>query len=82
MGGNLLNLTRARPSTTTTSTSVIASRPQAAVTEADIVNFAGLSGDFNSVHVDAEFARLPRTANASPCLLVLARIRLVYTAAW
>jgi acyl dehydratase len=26
------------------------------VTEADIVNFAGLSGDFNSVHVDAEFA--------------------------
>ena len=27
------------------------------VTEADIVAFAGLSGDFNQIHVDAEFAR-------------------------
>jgi acyl dehydratase len=27
------------------------------VTEADIAGFAGLSGDFNPVHVDAEFAR-------------------------
>jgi len=27
------------------------------VTEADIVNFAGLSGDFNPIHVDHEFAR-------------------------
>src|SRR5437763_16460987 len=27
------------------------------VTEADIVNFAGLSGDFNPVHVDHEFAK-------------------------
>ena len=27
------------------------------VTEADIVNFAGLSGDFNPVHIDHEFAR-------------------------
>lgn len=27
------------------------------VTEADIVNFAGLSGDFNPVHLDHEFAR-------------------------
>lgn len=26
------------------------------ITEADIVNFAGLSGDFNPVHVDAEYA--------------------------
>jgi|SRR5690625_1272561 len=26
------------------------------VTEADIVQFAGISGDFNPVHVDAEFA--------------------------
>ena len=26
------------------------------VTEADIVNFAGLSGDFNPIHVDHEFA--------------------------
>ena len=27
------------------------------VTEADIVNFAGLSGDFHGLHMDAEFAR-------------------------
>jgi acyl dehydratase len=26
------------------------------VTEADIVAFAGLSGDFNQIHIDAEFA--------------------------
>src|SRR5271166_1983281 len=27
------------------------------VTEADLVNFAGLSGDFNPIHVDHEFAK-------------------------
>ncbi len=27
------------------------------VTEADIVNFAGLSGDFNQLHTDAEYAK-------------------------
>jgi acyl dehydratase len=27
------------------------------VTEADIVNFAGLSGDFNPIHIDHHFAR-------------------------
>src|SRR4051812_5410968 len=27
------------------------------VTETDIVNFAGLSGDFNLIHIDHEFAR-------------------------
>ena len=27
------------------------------VTEADIVNFAGLSGDFNNMHIDEEFAK-------------------------
>jgi 3-hydroxybutyryl-CoA dehydratase len=27
------------------------------ITEADIVNFAGLSGDFNPLHLDQEFAR-------------------------
>src|SRR5439155_11833053 len=27
------------------------------ITEADIVNFAGLSGDFNPIHMDHEFAR-------------------------
>ncbi|MDI6894404.1 MAG: MaoC family dehydratase [Bacillota bacterium] len=30
------------------------------VTEADVVNFAGVSGDFNPVHVDAEYARATR----------------------
>uniref|UniRef100_A0A7J2TJQ8 Dehydratase n=1 Tax=Archaeoglobus fulgidus TaxID=2234 RepID=A0A7J2TJQ8_ARCFL len=30
------------------------------VTEADIVNFAGISGDWNSIHVDEEFARRTR----------------------
>ena len=27
------------------------------VTETDIVNFAGISGDFNPIHMDHEFAR-------------------------
>src|SRR5260370_7084585 len=27
------------------------------ITETDIVNFAGLSGDFNPIHVDHEFAK-------------------------
>jgi 3-hydroxybutyryl-CoA dehydratase len=27
------------------------------ITEADIVNFAGISGDFNPIHIDHEFAR-------------------------
>ena len=27
------------------------------VTETDIVNFAGFSGDFNPIHIDAEFAK-------------------------
>jgi len=34
--------------------------PGRTVTEADIGGFAGLSGDFNPVHVDAEFARTTR----------------------
>ncbi len=43
------------------------------VTEADIVNFAGLSGDFNPIHIDHEFAKT--TAFRRPIahgLLVLA----------
>jgi acyl dehydratase len=31
--------------------------PGRTVTEADLVAFAGLSGDYNSIHTDAEFAR-------------------------
>ena len=31
--------------------------PGRTITEADIVNFAGLSGDFNPIHIDHEFAR-------------------------
>jgi acyl dehydratase len=31
--------------------------PARTVTEADIVNFAGLSGDFSPIHVDHEFAK-------------------------
>ena len=31
--------------------------PARTVTEADIVHFAGLSGDFNALHMDAEFAK-------------------------
>ncbi|MBI3742046.1 MAG: MaoC family dehydratase N-terminal domain-containing protein [Chloroflexi bacterium] len=27
------------------------------ITEADIVNFAGVTGDFNAIHVDAEFSK-------------------------
>ena len=31
--------------------------PGRSVTQTDIVNFAGLSGDFNPIHVDHEFAK-------------------------
>jgi acyl dehydratase len=31
--------------------------PARTVTEADIVHFAGISGDYNPIHTDAEFAR-------------------------
>ena len=27
------------------------------ITEADVVNFAGISGDFNPLHMDDEFAK-------------------------
>ncbi len=32
--------------------------PARTMTEADIVNFAGVSGDFHSLHTDAEFAKI------------------------
>ena len=28
------------------------------ITEADIVHYAGITGDFNPIHIDAEYARL------------------------
>jgi acyl dehydratase len=31
--------------------------PARTVTEADLVNFAGVSGDYNPIHTDAEFAK-------------------------
>ena len=31
--------------------------PARTITETDMVNFAGLSGDFNAIHMDTEFAK-------------------------
>ncbi len=31
--------------------------PERTITESDVVGFAGLSGDFNPIHTDVEFAR-------------------------
>jgi 3-hydroxybutyryl-CoA dehydratase len=31
--------------------------PRRTITEADVVHFAGISGDFNPIHMDHEFAR-------------------------
>lgn len=43
------------------------------ITEADIVSFAGLSGDFNALHTDAEFAvTTPHGQRIAHGLLVLA----------
>ena len=43
------------------------------ITEADVVNFAGLSGDFNPIHIDHEFARTtPYRRPIAHGLLVLA----------
>ena len=45
------------------------------VTEGDIVAFAGLSGDFNSLHMDAEFATsTPHGQRIAHGLLVLAMV--------
>jgi acyl dehydratase len=43
------------------------------VTEADVVNFAGLSGDFNPLHTDGEFAKsMPVGERIAHGVLVLA----------
>jgi acyl dehydratase len=42
------------------------------VTEADLVNFAGISGDYNPIHMDAEFARsTPYKGRLAHGLLIL-----------
>jgi acyl dehydratase len=49
--------------------------PARTVTEADIVNFAGISGDYNPIHTDAEFARsTPFGAPIAHGLLVLSML--------
>jgi acyl dehydratase len=49
--------------------------PARTVTEADIVNFAGVSGDFNPIHTDAEFARsTPFGVRIAHGLLVLSML--------
>ena len=47
--------------------STITSAPRGrTVTEADIVNFAGLSGDFVELHMSEIYAAQGRSENASP----------------
>jgi hypothetical protein len=40
--------------------------PARTVTEADVMLFAGLSGDYNPLHTDVEYAARRPTASASP----------------
>ena len=47
--------------------------PARTVTEADVVNFAGLSADYNALHTDAEFAATtPHGGRIAHGMLVLA----------
>jgi Acyl dehydratase len=49
--------------------------PARTVTEADIVHFAGISGDYNPIHTDAEFARsTPFGTRIAHGLLVLSML--------
>jgi acyl dehydratase len=49
--------------------------PARTVTEADIVHFAGISGDYNPIHTDAEFARsTPFGVRIAHGLLVLSML--------
>jgi acyl dehydratase len=46
--------------------------PSRTVTETDIVNFAGISGDYNQIHTDVEFCKTqPFGARVAHGLLVL-----------
>ena len=50
--------------------------PGRTVTEADIVNFAGLSGDYNQIHVDAEFSKeQPFEQRVAPARVGLEAVR-------
>ncbi|MDR7462588.1 MAG: MaoC/PaaZ C-terminal domain-containing protein, partial [Armatimonadota bacterium] len=49
--------------------------PGRTVTEADVVNFAGVSGDFNPLHVDATYAAAtPFGQRVAHGLLVLSMV--------
>jgi acyl dehydratase len=49
--------------------------PARTVTEADLVNFAGVSGDFNPIHTDEEYAKeTPFGRRVAHGLLVLAML--------
>jgi acyl dehydratase len=49
--------------------------PGRTITEADVVNFAGVSGDFTSIHTDADYARsLPFGQRVAHGLLVISVI--------
>jgi acyl dehydratase len=51
------------------------STPARTVTEADLVNFAGVSGDFNPIHTDEEYAKeTPFGRRVAHGLLVLAML--------
>jgi 3-hydroxybutyryl-CoA dehydratase len=49
--------------------------PGRTITEADVVNFAGISGDFNSIHTDAQYSESTffgkRVAHGLLCLSVV-----------
>lgn len=53
--------------------------PGRTITEADVVNFAGVSGDYNPIHIDEEFAQTTlfgrRVAHGSLVLSLTAGLR-------
>ena len=49
--------------------------PARTITETDVVNFAGISGDWNSIHTDAEYAKsTPFEQRVAHGLLIMAVI--------